>query len=347
MSNIKTSNKKVCLESDPEQMAKLREVFEKDIKNKSSQALRPITINNYLQKINKLSLLITGKCFQGDLSFLLDPNNVLKKLESSGLKSLKDYATPIVKLLKHYNHKNDIIEQYQKGMAKFKQDEDKLRSENIASDKQVDNAMPLDEIMQKIKDFQPKTAEDLFYKLIMQFYFSKTGLIPRNNLPFIKIASDKKKTNELNKEYNYLIVDKDMNPKKIVMQRFKNDTKYIAKMNGARPTFPVDNELAKILKEYLFANDKHTGDLLFTMNSTQEPYKPSNFLNVIGNASERIIGKRLTVDLIRSIWITSHFSSGLKSIRENEDLAKRMLNSTAVQQEYIKKNLFDGDSEED
>ena len=342
----KVSNKSpsVC-ENHPEKLEELRKTFQ-SMSSKSGKELRPITIENYVGKINKLSVLMTGKCFDGDLKFLLNPDDVVKKLKESKLKGLKDYTSPITKLLKHFNHSSDIIQVYQKAMSDFKNEEDKVRGDNIASKKQVDNAIPLPEIQEKIKEFKPKTEQDLMYKTIMQFYFSKTGLIPRNNLIDIKISNDKKKNKDLNKEWNYLTVDANMNPKRIIMMRFKNAEVYMAKNGGQRPTFAVDPELAETLKEYIRVFGKKISDFLFTMPTTNEPYKPANFLDTIGNASEKIFGKRMTIDLIRSIWVTNHFSSGLKSINENQELANRMLNSTGIQQQYIKKNLqeeFEGD----
>ena len=98
----KVSNKSLSVcENHPEKLEELRKTFQ-NMSSKSGKELRPITIENYVGKINKLSVLITGKCFDGDLKFLLNPDDVVKKglgsnyffhknLKKLTVKSILDY----------------------------------------------------------------------------------------------------------------------------------------------------------------------------------------------------------------------------------------------------------------
>jgi len=324
-------------------MEELKKIFA-SIKTKDGKLLRPLTLINYVGKINKLSQIVNGKEYDGNTKWMLNPKNVLEKLNETNLKSQKDYISPVVKLLKHLKVDEDIIKKYNVDMTKLKGDEDSIRKDNLASNKEKTNAMRLSEINKKIDEYTIKDKDGklddtrMIYKLIVCLYF-KNELIARNNYYNMKIANINKKNRDLNPNYNYLMI-KDGKPVQFVMLNYKTSSTY-----GLQKFSILDNTLKTILELYLTEFKKKPGDLLFEMNNGHE-FKMSNFNDLILQSMEKVLGKPINIDLVRKIFITEFMSSGLKSENEKEKFAKRLLHSANVQKEYMKVNLFNESSKE-
>jgi len=319
-------------------MEQLEAIFQ-GMKTRTGQSLRPLTVNNYTTKINKLSQIVNGTNYDGNNNWMLKPENVLDKLRATHLKSQKDYISPVVKLLHHLKVDENIIKRYSSDMSELKSAEDSLRKDNKASEKEKENAMPLKDInkaidMYSIKDSNGKIDDNkLICKLIVCLYF-KNELIARNNYYNMKIATTTKKQKDLNPKFNYLIVSKDMKPLQFVMLNYKTSEKY-----GIQKFNILDDTLKKLLELYLNEWKRQPGEFLFVMSNGNE-FKPSNFSNLIEQCMQKVLGKPININLIRKIHITEFFLEGLRSENEKEAFAHRMLNSANVQREYVKVNLF-------
>ena len=319
-------------------MEQLTKIFQ-GMKTRTGQQLRPLTVNNYTTKINKLSQIVNGTNYDGTNNWMLKPENVLEKLRATQLKSQKDYISPVVKLLHHLKVDESIIKRYNTDMSNLKSAEDTIRKDNKASQKEKDNAIPLKDINKAIEIYSIKdskgTIDDnkLICKLIVCLYF-KNELIARNNYYNMKIATTTKKLKDLNPKFNYLIVSKNMKPLQFIMLNYKTSEKY-----GMQKFSILDDTLKKLLELYLSEWKKQAGELLFVMSNGNE-FKPSNFSNLVQQCMQKVLGKPLNIDLIRKIHITEFMREGLKSENEKEAFAKRMLNSANVQREYTKVDLF-------
>jgi hypothetical protein len=175
---------------------------------------------------------------------------------------------------------------------------------------------------------------DIVFQAIMSLYFTNT-LVPRNDLNTFKIASSKKKVKSMQKDVNYLIVDGDGLPLKIIMNRYKSDNTY-----GQR-IFDVTKVCAEILKNYMKEFNRKPGDFLFVMKDGSTPFTKENFLTLIRDASKRILGKPININLIRKIQISDYYSGGAKSIEDDEKDAERYLHSLSQHKEYFKLDLDD------
>jgi hypothetical protein len=318
----------------PDKLEELRIIFTK-IKTKDGKNLSNTTINNYVNKINKLATMITGEGYNGDHKFLLKPDLIIKKLDESGMKSLKDYLSPIVKLLEYYdsdeNKKKPLIEH----MTTLKKKEDNIRDDNLATEKEQQNAISINEINNKLENFNIQTKLDLFNKLIVSLYFDNE-IIARNNYWNMKIASVNKKNKDFNKHYNYLILDRDKEPIQFVLLNYKTANTY-----GLQKYSIKNKRLKFLLKKYLEEFKKEPGNLLFDKNGVE--YRPSTFSDIIKKAMQDVLGKPLNIDLIRKIHITEFMKSGLKSENEKKEFARRCLHNIDKQKEYMKVNLFEED----
>ena len=144
----------------------------------------------------------------------------------------------------------------------------------------------------------------------------------------------------MNPEFNYIVLDKNKSPVEMVWNNYKSRNTY------GRQKFPITAEVKTLLKEYIRLFDKQNGDLLFAMRDG-EPFKKSNFLDLIRQAMEAVIGKPIGVDLARKIQISQYYNEYAKSIEEDERDAMRYLHSTNVHKEYLKTNLPKDDADDE
>jgi hypothetical protein len=295
----------------------------KKAKTPNGYTLSDISIRNYISKLNTISKLTTKQDYK-NYKFLLKPKKVIESLNKSTLKGVKDYYSPIIILLDLVKANKDIIKVYQEELIKKAEEEYEKREQNVLTETEKERILNMKEINERYDNFNPKTPADLMDKLIVAFYF-KNELIPRNNLPKIKITNKDKR---LNNNYNYLFVDKDMKPKEIIMLNYKTRNTY------GEQRFKITPELKKLLEEYMTSFNKDVGDFLFSTESGYE-IKDNSFLYVIKKAMEEVLESPLNIDLIRSIIINDFYSGKPKSIQQKKKFARRLLHSPLVSQEYV------------
>jgi len=286
-------------------------------------SLSDVSIRNYISKLNTVSKLTTGKDYY-NYNFLLKPKKVIEALNKSQLKGVKDYYSPIIILLDLVKASKDTIKKYQEELIIQAEEEYDKRERNILTETEKERLLKMDEINDRYDKFIVKTPADLMDKLIVAFYF-KDELIPRNNLPKIKITN---KDKNLDENYNYLLVDKDMTPKEIIMLNYKTKNTY------GEQRFKITPELKKLLEEYMTSFNKDSGDFLFSTESGYE-IKDNSFLYVIKKAMKEVLNSPLNIDLIRSIIINEFYTGKPKSIKEKKEFARRLLHSPLVSQEYV------------
>jgi len=321
----------------PEELEKLKALYS-TIKTSKGELLKPLTVQNYVNKINKLSTLVNGRGYNGDKSFLFNPERILKVLADSGLKSQKDYLSPIVKLLEFLGGMKDQIKVYTSTMANLLIVEQNTRNDNLATEKEKELVLPYDDIITKLEKYSITDTDGkiddgkLINKLIVALYFDNT-LIARNNYWDMKIASTSKKPKNFNKEYNYLIIDKFGNPKSFYLVNYKTSSTY-----GTQKFNITGKILKELLKTYILKYNKQYNDFLF-VDKHGEQFKPVNFSDIITNCMNEVVGAPLNINLIRKIHITQYFKDGLHSENDKKEFASRFLHSPDVQKEYVKINF--------
>jgi len=212
----------------------------KTVKTPQDISLSDITIRNYISKLNTVSKLVTKNDYKS-YKFLLQPKKVIEALNKSTLKSVKDYYSPIINILELVKANKNIIQKYQDELINKAESEYEEREKNILTTTEKERLLSMDEINDRYNKFDVKTPADLMDKLIVAFYF-KNDLIPRNNLPKIKITN---KDKGLDDNYNYLVVDKDMKPKEIIMLNYNTRNTY------GEQRFKITPELKKLLETYM------------------------------------------------------------------------------------------------
>lgn len=305
----------------------LKKTFEV-LESRHGKPLSPVTIKNYVAKINKLSCLVLDHAFDGDLKWLNSPDKVIAVLQKSNATGLKDFISPIVRLLKTKNELDpQILEAYQKAMTSFKNDEYGLRKKNKSSDKEIERSISLPDIIEKINKYQPKTKIELTYLLVCKLYF-QGSVVFRNDLSCMKLVSNSKKLKDMNSSHNYITIDKAGVPVSVILKNYKSSATY------GTQKFPITNELKGCLAEYLKMTGKQAGDFLFSKSETV-PYNKDTVRALLEKSTEAVLGKALNINLIRKIQITDFLRHGPHSIEASEIDAKRYLHSVNQHSEYL------------
>lgn len=317
----------------PEKLEELKNFFGKINLRNGDKPLSKITVSSYANKLNRLAILITGKGWDGNDKWLLNPDKVIDEVSKSNLTGKKDMFSPVSKYLKAKDAHQDVISAYQKAMSDFKDGENKVRNQNKASKKEVDNSLSYPEVLKRINSYKPTNDMELIYKLIMSLYF-QNSLVPRNDLPLMKFVSTSKKPKDMNDNFNYITLDKNSTPIDIIMNNYKSRNTY------GRQKFTITPEVRTLLKDYIKEYGKKAGDWLFVMRNG-EPFKKPNFADLIESASENVLGKKMNINLIRKIQITHYYKDRAKSIAEDEEDARRYLHSPQMHKEYLSLNLPD------
>lgn len=320
-------------QNDDTKLQELENVF-KNMDTKKGK-LSSNSIKSYVSKLNRLSILCKNKSFTDD-NFLMSPQNVINKINSSTLKSKKDYISAICKYLSSKNVDKKILEKYRDAMNDFKADTENIRNKNQASEKNVEKSISMENIKKLIGKFKINDEMDLMDLLIVLFYFGNTdNFIPRNDLPHFKFvnASYINRKNH-NKIYNYITLDRNKNPLNIIMNNYKTAPTY------GTQKFEISNELKHILTLYIKRMKKQSGDYIFLMRDGMTPYTNTGFSYVIERAMKNVLGSPINVDLARQIVATNWYKNNpLASKEEKEQFAKRFLHSSATNFEYMRNNL--------
>ena len=321
----------------------------------------PITKENYYTKMNKLRKTISGDIT--NLDFLKNHiDEVIAYIESLNTNSTKKaYYISIYSLIKNSRRINkDIKKRYKMEMEKFRNKNNDERKDNIMTTKEKDNWLTLDEL-KKTPDKVSKIINETFGELFLteDKYISLTKRMKQRYLslmfeyvllsvyccrePFrLDFAMMKVAFNKLpeSKEDNYLLV-KD-NGMTIFMNKFKN-VKKIGKQTSELSSELVDImtywfQLIHIVKkkkaEYVFYLVK--GDL----KMVQFP-STNTFGKKLSTTFKKYTGKNITINLIRKIWETEMIQSeeySQMTIREKENVHKKLLHGTSVAGEYNRIN---------
>lgn len=141
------------------------------------------------------------------------------------------------------------------------------------------------------------------------------------NYQFMKIREEKKrKATSLDKKYNYLMVNTD-GSYQLVFNQYKT-AKYLGQIHQ---TIKKDSKIATLISTYLpyreiFIGKKSTD---FLLNKEKRTMTQSNITDTLKFISRKVVGKDLSVNLLRHIYITYYFAKQ-NSIEEKRKIANFM-----------------------
>ena len=235
-----------------------------------------------------------------------------------------------------------MIKKYSMSLSSFKEKEDEKRGDNKASSEVVKGFVDIKEVHAHIDSYLKKIdslTDDELVKLLIACMYYRSDLIPRNDLNIFKLVDKAKANKKMSDEFNYILTEKKgtaLVPAGIVMNNYKTKGTY------GRQKFGITPCLNKVLFAYFKRWNKANGDYLF-VNSKNEPFSKTNFLSLLRQSTELILGKQQTIDGIRRAIITEFHKQQMRTINEVEEFAKRFLHSADKNREYMSVNLTKDD----
>ena len=147
----------------------------------------------------------------------------------------------------------------------------------------------------------------------------------------------KKKVNEsaiekLNKDYNYLILDKKNWPVQFIFNKYKTQKYFNQQIFNL--TKKENGELMSILSAYIKDDDIHNNEFLFRKVGSLKPYTASEFSDLTGSYFQELVGKRMGSTLLRHSFITDALSDKNMTDGEKALLAYQMSHSVSIQSTY-------------
>ena len=302
---------------------------------KTNYYLSDKSINQYQIIIERLHLKYTGKNLNYDIkNVFIDKdinllNNILYKMKYLNYKfieklkqdypnqtTFKTYLIPIVKLLSYSDSAkyNKLYKYYASYMIDSNNKYEKERNDNYISEENKNKI---------INDFSNETLlnnieklDDINDKLIYALY----TFIPPRRLEYANLYIINK-SQKMNNKDNYIVIYK-YKPVKFIFQDYKTNRTF-----GVQ-SYDIPDELAKIIKKYIYKNKLKSGDKFL-------PYNEKYLSEVIGKIFYKIYGEKINLNYIRKSYAT-HINEMNISNNEKQSLALAMGHSLEQSMKYKK-----------
>jgi hypothetical protein len=277
------------------------------------------SINTYTSILSNLYKKINGNT-QIDLDFFNNYDTIIEFLKDVPPKNRKTILSSLVIITE--NNKNDAVKKYRDlmmadGDHARKEDEKQLKTE-----KQKDNWISFEDIQKIYKDVQKEVSPlmkkqnptmDDFQRIQNYIILSIYTLIPPRRLldyTLFKIRNvDKENDNYMEKNT-------------FIFNKYKT-----AKFYGSQ-NIEIPRKLKDILKKWIMMNP--TDYLLF--DNHKKPLNPSK----LNQRLNKIFGKKLSVNMIRHIFISDEVLKNIPALEKLKDTATKMAHDINMQMLYKK-----------
>lgn len=284
--------------------------------NDATMKVNKSTLETYMKNIGRLYKSIFDKSWDSNnFDWLKDHNNIIKfvndkyKTDSTKL----NYIKSIVSILQRLSGYDKLLQKYRKEQERLVSLTKKQAGTNKLSEREEKNWVEWTDLV-KVSEFD--NDQDLF---IHSLY---TAIPPRRNdykyMKFFQLKKNKKKKAEdLDKNFNWLVFNSNGNPSKLVFNKYKTSKAYgqqVFDISGAdkKPIFDF-TKLRKASKAYVIANFIEDGDLLFPNNKNQVY---DNFNPIVVDAFKQFLPKKVGVNILRHSFI-SHYNTKGKNLSVN------------------------------
>lgn len=303
-------------------------------KKNSGQVNRDSLIK-YIDKIRTTyTNMNDGKTWSGSIDFLKNTKKVISYLEKeySNENTLKTYFTAIVGILNRLKGFDDTVKPYQKKMNFYLKESTKKNDKNELTPAQKKNYMN----WQQILDFKNPDWSDED-QLLYDLY---TCLPPRRleawlRLKYVKLKKMNKMTH-LDKNYNYLIANKNGNIQKLLLFKYKTHKKYGRVSIDLRQQneLPIFNykKLLKSAETFVKSTNIKSDELCF----------PDTKGKVYGDMNYRLsyvfkkTGKNISVNILRHAFISHYVNKKNITMGTLKKLARSLGHSIMTMLSYRK-----------
>lgn len=305
-------------------ISKFEESLFDKLNNNSTYEVSSETIKQYITNMRKLA----GTKKLNSLKFLNNTQEIINKIDGYSLTTQRKYYSQILTILtktkKRINH--DVLKIYSdknKDLRSVLKDKSDKKTE-----KQKENWVSLEELRSITKKLEKelkeqRNYENAFRMMLMGLY---TYIEPRRALDYIEM---KIYNGEEDSNYNYI---------DIINNRFIFNTYKTAKTYGRYVyDFRDNKDLRRIIKAYMNvrSNIKTEHDY-FLLNPTKltKLNKSNGITFQLQKITNDYLGKNVSVNMIRSIYLTSNYADKKKEL--NETTKKMGTSSGMATHTYIK-----------
>ena len=276
--------------------------------NNGSPDINRKTLITYGDNITRLHKMMFGIELK-DLSFLEDVENVSTFIENKyNTTSTKlSYYKSINSFLKRIKKYEELAGKYAELQNNLKVTYEKEAGRNRLSERETKNFIKWDEILKY--DTSNLDEEDLL------LYTLLTAIPPRRlAYKYLKLVKGKTKEqiSELDKNFNYITINKNNNPTSIVLNNYKTQKTYKTfTINltepDKKPIF-MFSKIRKIIKKYMRTTGIKSGELVFP-NDKGEVYK--DFTGKIKRVFRNFEDKEISCNILRHAFCSYYANKNL------------------------------------
>ena len=268
-----------------------------------------------------------------NLDFLLKKDNVMKLIDEKALTTRRNYLGAILVALPIVPESEEVLDFYKEKLSKVNEQYSDKIATHEKSESQEKNWSSLEElrdvyleykkVIKKDKYLQKEKLDSKEFNYLTNYLIvSLYTLMPPIRLDYIMKVIDKESDDD--DKHNFLL-NKSRNTKMFIINEYKSSKSY------GKIKLKIPSELNSIINLYLkFHKDKDN----FILNSRGSGVTANNLGKMITNAFSKYINKKITLNLLRHIYISENVTLAKDS--DDSKLANKMQHSTSTQQKYIK-----------
>ena len=308
---------------------------------KAGPRIDTATLVKYGKAIKRLYESMSNQTFDGDLSFLHNIEAVSEFIDKNykTVGNKLNYFKSIVGFLKRLSGFEDLSKEYSVFVRTFKNMYDEDKGQNQLSEREEKNFVPWTEILK----YPTKDLNEEDSALVNLYRF----IPPRRLLDYKVLTYVKNKTKEqidkLDKDFNYITINKVNHPTSIVFNNYKTKKRYrtftIDLTQADKPPFFNFSGLRTSITKFIKSTKFEDGDLFFP-NTAGKVY--GDFSRRVQFAFRLIKGKEVSSNVLRHSFI-SYYSKKQLSTNTIKLLAKYLGHSVS---EFLEYRKFE-DEEED
>ena len=303
-------------------------------KDKKSRApVKKQTQDSYDRRLNYLN---NGEPID-NYAFLHDVNVVMEKIQKFKPGTQRNYMIAIVSALKNVPVMSSVLKTYTDLMDKFNSE---LKVNNTKSETQKENWITQGEVEQVYNKILDDNIDHLCMKrknITEPFWSSITDLIvlslfilqaPRRILDYRQMYITKGNPKELDATKNYYVVSTHT----FIFNNYKTAGIYKTQTQMACP------KLQNILDCYIKIHPiklTASNEIPMLCNFRGEPYTVScDITRILNRIFKRECGKRVSINLLRNIYLTDKFGSKISELKDTASLMGT--SSNTIENTYVK-----------
>ncbi len=292
------------------------------------------TIDTYIRNLERVKVLLKQENYE-----FLEGSETITEIQNMGKSytTKRNYYNSIIIFLQAYKYPQSVIDKYIEARDQGNQEYEEAQESGKISDKQSENFVPKQDIIDminkmgqklkgvKFKDNFTQTEFNLLQKYILFNIYIRlplrndvAGMITINKRQYNKLKLDDKVSN------NYLV--NSSQGMFMVLNEYKTSAKYAEKV------IEIPKDLQRWLRSYIKVNGL---GVLFKSNRGNA-YTRNQLSQIFMKTSQEYLGKNISTTLLRKIYLSDKYSEVKKEMAKD---AYIMGHSVETQQKIYTKDL--------